>query len=75
MPMPRITCSIRSAEQAASVKTPASFLLFTKISLGHLIIGAYAINGAKVSTKATAAIKVICGACFGANLGRRMIDK
>ena len=60
--MPKITWSMRSGLQAASLKTPANFLSLAKISFGHLITGACLIKGAMVSASATAAMSVICGA-------------
>src|SRR5215831_2978590 len=74
-PMPRITNSMPSEVQDDSVKTPASFWPSIKMSLGHLITGGRGTNAATASAKATAAVRVICGAWTGDRRGRRITEK
>src|SRR5688572_28918287 len=72
--MPRITNSTDSVPQFTSVKMHASFLPFTVMSFGHLIDGGTGRKDCNVSARATAAIKVICGALEGVSLGRRTTE-
>src|SRR5688572_6793726 len=73
--MPRITKSTALVPQLISVKIPASFLPLTVMSFGHLIAGGTGSKDCRVSARATAAIKVICGALAGGSLGRKMTEK
>ena len=76
MPMPRITYSITLRRASRLGQNPREFFAIDENIVGPLDRRRLRDNEAPtVSAKATAAIKVICGACLGGNLGRRIIDK
>ena len=70
-PMPTITNRVRPGSQASSLRMPATFLPWSRTSLGHLMRGAPGTWSLSVSATATAASSVIFAESTGSSRGRR----